>query len=84
MASLHTGAVPPAPSAYSVLVFVRALAAPVVLYSDNPVSLYEELKRTMQQANPATPKLLEKPGTGPLKKVALWDTEITGVALQGG
>jgi hypothetical protein len=73
---------PQAPTNYTVLVFVKSLAAPVVLYSDNPVSLYEEIKRHIQQANPSAPKLIEKPGAGPLKKVCLQDTEISGVALQ--
>lgn len=70
------------PGNYSVLVFINALAAPVVLYSDNPISLYEELKKIIQQANPGSPKLIEKPGAGPLKKVCILDTQITGVALQ--
>lgn len=70
------------PSGYTVLVFVKALAAPVVLYSDNPVSLYEEMKRHIQQAKADSPKLLEKAGAGPLKKVSFLDTEISGVALQ--
>jgi hypothetical protein len=69
-------------SPYTVLVFLRYLAAPIVLYSDNPVSLYDEVKRAMQQATHENPKLLEKQGIGPLKKVAFWDTEITGCALQ--
>ncbi len=72
----------PSPTNFTVLVFVKSLAAPVVLYTDNPVSLYEEIKRLIQQANPHSPKLIEKPGAGPLKKVSLLDTEISGVALQ--
>ncbi len=70
------------PSSYTVLVFLRHLAAPIVLFSDNPVTLYDEIRRHIQQANAESPKLLEKPGTGPLKKVSFLDTEITGVALQ--
>jgi hypothetical protein len=66
----------------SVLVFLRYLAAPVVLYSDNPITLYDEIRRHIQQATPASPKLLEKAGAGPLKKVSFFDTEITGVAIQ--
>lgn len=74
--------VTPPPANFTVLVFLKSLAAPVVLFSDNPVSLYEEVKRTIQQANPASPKIFEKPGMGPLKKVCFMDTEISGVALQ--
>lgn len=76
------GIPPSAPVNYSVLVFLKSLSAPIVLYSDNPVSLYEEIKRHIQQANTSSPKLLEKPGSGPLKKVSFLDTEISGVALQ--
>jgi len=72
----HTG------TGSSVLVFLRYLAAPVVLYSDNPVTLYDEMRRHIQQANPAAPKLLEKAGAGPLKKVSFFDTEVMGVAIQ--
>lgn len=71
-----------APTNYTVLIFLKSVAAPIVLYTDNPVSLYEEIKRHIQQASPATPKIIEKPGAGPLKKVAVLDTEIAGVALQ--
>lgn len=67
---------------FTVLVFVKSLAAPVVLYSDNPPGLYEKIKKIMQAANKATPKLIEEPGMGPLKKVCLLDVEISGVALQ--
>jgi hypothetical protein len=84
MASHGTASVnPQLPGNYSVLVFLKSLSAPVVLYSDNPISLYEEMKRHIQQAMPNSPKLLEKPGVGPLKKVSFLDTEISGVALQG-
>lgn len=73
---------PPQPTSFTVLIFIKFLAAPVVLFSENPVSLYEEIKRHIQQANPSNPKLIEKPGAGPLKKVCFLDTEISGVALQ--
>lgn len=66
----------------SVLVFLKSLATPVVLYSDNPTQLYEEMKQIIKSANPAAPKLVEKPGVGPLKKVCIIDTEISGVAMQ--
>ncbi len=65
-----------------VLVFMRSLATPLVLYADNATQLYEEIKQLIKMANPAAPKLIEKQGAGPLKKVAFLDTEISGVALQ--
>jgi hypothetical protein len=77
------GTINPNPAnSYTVLVFLKYLAAPVVLYSENPVSLYDELRRHLREAKAETPKLLEKPGTGPLKKVSFLDTDISGVALQ--
>lgn len=84
MGTLNPGmSQPQNPAQFTVLVFMKSLAAPIVLFSDNPVSLYEEIKRNVQQANAATPKLIEKNGAGPLKKVSFLDTEISGVALQG-
>lgn len=81
MASIPPVSLPPNVQ-IAVLVFMKALSTPVVLYSDNPTQLYEELKRVIQAANPASPKLIEKPGVGPLKKVAFLDTEVAGVAMQ--
>lgn len=66
----------------SVLIFLKSLATPVVLYTDNPTQLYEELKGLIKNANPSAPKLVEKPGVGPLKKVAFLDTELSGIAMQ--
>jgi hypothetical protein len=67
---------------FSILVFLKSLATPVVLYADNPTQLYEEMKSIIKQANPQAPKLVEKPGVGPLKKVCFLDTELSGVAIQ--
>ncbi|MBY0405799.1 MAG: hypothetical protein K2X66_17990 [Cyanobacteria bacterium] len=66
----------------SVLIFLKSLATPVVLYSDNPTQLYEEIKALIKGANASAPKIIEKPGVGPLKKVAFLDTELSGVAMQ--
>jgi len=66
----------------SVLVFLKGLATPIVLYADNATQLYEEIKGTIKSANPQAPRLIEKPGLGPLKKVAFLDTEVSGVAMQ--
>jgi hypothetical protein len=65
-----------------VLVFLSSLAAPVALYTDNPVALYEDIKRIMQAASEKSPKLIEKTGQGPLRKVSFLDTQVIGVALQ--
>lgn len=66
----------------SVLVFMKSLATPLVLYADNPTALYDEMKQIVRSANAQTPKLIEKQGVGPLKKVAFLDTEVSGVAVQ--
>ena len=66
----------------SVLVFMKALSTPVVLYAENPTQLYEEIKQLIRAANSQSPKLIEKQGVGPLKKVSFLDTELSGVALQ--
>ena len=66
----------------SVLVFLKSLSTPVVLYADNATQLYEEIKQIIRAANAQSPKLIEKPGVGPIKKVAFLDTEISGVAMQ--
>lgn len=66
----------------SVLVFLKSLATPLVLYADNPSALYDEMKQIIRAANPQAPKLLEKQGMGPLKKVSFLDTEVSGVAVQ--
>jgi hypothetical protein len=72
----------PATANISVLLFLRSMAAPVVLYGDNPTQLYEELKQVIRAASAQSPKLIEKPGAGPLKKVAFLDTDVMGVAMQ--
>ncbi|MEB3286468.1 MAG: hypothetical protein VKJ04_03085 [Vampirovibrionales bacterium] len=76
-----SGALPQAQQ-FSVLVFLRGLATPVVLYAENPTQVFDEVKGIIRQADPKAPKLIEKAGMGPLKKVAFLDIEVTGVALQ--
>lgn len=66
----------------SILVFLKGLATPIVLYAENTAQLYDEIKGIIKAANPQAPRLVEKPGLGPLKKVAFLDTEISGVAVQ--
>ena len=82
--SPSSGSVPPAPQVpnMAVLLLLRSLATPVVLYAETPTQLYDEIKTLMTQANPQAPKLIEKPGMGPLKRVAFLDTDVLGVALQ--
>lgn len=64
----------------SVLVFLKGNAAPVVLYVDKPMDLYEELTSYLKM--PANNKLLEKETSGPIKKIAFMSGQISSVAIQ--
>jgi hypothetical protein len=68
--------------AVAVMILIKGLATPVVLYCDQPFVMYDEIKAIIAQVNPASPKLIEKPAQGPLRKVCFLDTELAGVALQ--
>ncbi|MFM7468238.1 MAG: hypothetical protein ACKO37_01895 [Vampirovibrionales bacterium] len=68
---------------FAVLVLLKGLSAPVVLYTESPKVLYEELKHLWQKASVASPKLIEKETSGPLKRVCFYDIDIVGLALQG-
>ncbi|MBK8190001.1 MAG: hypothetical protein IPK79_06080 [Vampirovibrionales bacterium] len=72
------------PTLKTALIVMMRASAPLVLYPDNAEALYEELKAVIRNAKPSAPKLIEKTANGPLKRVALLDTEITGVSLQVG
>lgn len=76
-------AMPAANLKTAVLLLFKA-AAPVVVYPDNPEVFYDEIKKLIKAANPTAPKLIEKTGGGPIKKVAFLDTELVGVSLQVG
>jgi hypothetical protein len=66
----------------TVLVFLKSLATPIVLFTENPEQTYAELKETMKKASSVSPRLIEKQTIGPLKWVTFWDTELAGFALQ--
>ena len=65
----------------SVLVFLKGTTAPLVLYVDNPIGVYEELSSILKKNSP-TPMLIEKSTMGPIKKVCINSTELAAVALQ--
>jgi len=76
---------PPPPQAKPkkpVLIFLKVVGPPLVLYVENSEVVYQELKQIIVSANEQSPKLIEKIGKGPLKKLAVLDTQIAGVALQ--
>ncbi len=65
----------------SVLVFLKGTTAPLVLYVENPLALYDELSQILKLNSP-TVKLIEKNTLGPVKKVCIQSTQICAVALQ--
>lgn len=76
---------PPTPQVKTrkpVLIFLKVVGPPLVLYVDNSDVVYQEIKQIIAGANDQSPKLIEKMGKGPLKKLAVLDTQIAGVAIQ--
>ena len=65
----------------SVLVFLKGTTAPLVLYVENPLALYEELSQVLK-TNSQVAKIIEKTTVGPVKKVCILSTQICAVALQ--
>ena len=65
----------------SVLVFLKGTTAPLVLYVENPVALYDELSQILK-LNSQTSKIIEKNTLGPVKKVCISSSQICAVALQ--
>lgn len=63
----------------ALLIFIKGSSAPVVLYVENPQSVYEELQ---QMIKGQTSTLIEKDGTGPIKKLSVLSNQISAVALQ--
>ncbi|HSA07701.1 MAG TPA: hypothetical protein P5556_11045 [Candidatus Gastranaerophilales bacterium] len=66
----------------ALLVFLKVVAPPLVFYVDNPDETYLEIRNIMANAKPQMPKIIERLGKGPLKKLAVFDTQIAGVAIQ--
>lgn len=73
---------PPVKAKKPVLIFLKIVGPPLVLYVENSEAVYQEIKQIITSANEQSPKLIEKIGKGPLKKLAVLDTQIAGVALQ--
>ena len=63
----------------SLLIFVKGSSAPIVLYVENPQAAYEEIQQLIKIPSST---LLEKEGTGPIKKVTINASQISAVALQ--
>lgn len=63
----------------AVLIFLKNLAAPLVLYFENPQEIYDELKEVI---NTPSSKVFEFEPQGPIKKVCVNANQISAVALQ--
>lgn len=63
----------------SVLVFIKGSAAPIVMYVENPITVYEELKKIIELGQN---RLYEKECVGPIKNIAIITGQIAGLALQ--
>ena len=64
----------------SLLLFGNGWAAPLVLYFENPEIKFKELQEILK--TPAAARGLEFEPIGPIKKVSVLASQITGVALQ--
>lgn len=64
----------------ALLIFLKGSSAPVVLYVENPQAVYEEFQQLLKSA--ASSSLVEKEGTGPIKKLAFYPAQLSAVALQ--
>ena len=65
-----------------ILIFLKHVGPPVLLYVEDIEATYQELKGIITSASDRAPKLIEKIGKGPLKRLAVLDTQIAGIAIQ--
>lgn len=63
------------------LVFLKGASAPIVLYFEDTMAVYEELLAVIKSQSPVA-KLIEKEPIGPIKKIAFMSNQIISVALQ--
>ena len=63
----------------SVLVFIKGSTAPLVLYVENPLELYNELSQAIKSS---TATFIEKETNGPLKKVCFVSNQVAALAMQ--
>ena len=63
------------------LVFLKGASAPIVLYFEDTLAVYEELLAVIKSQSPVA-KLIEKEPIGPIKKIAFMSNQIISVALQ--
>ncbi len=61
----------------SLLIFLKGSVAPIVLYFEDPKKVYDDLQKVLKAAS--APKMVELDASGPIKKVSLVSTEISGL-----
>ena len=64
---------------YAILVFCKDMSTPMVLYFENAIKIYEDLKKVI---NSKEVKMVEFEPIGPIKKASIISDRIVGVALQ--
>ena len=69
----------PTKTRIALLVFIKGSAAPVVMYVENPITVYEELKKIMETGQN---KFYEKECRGPIKKVSFMTGQLSALAIQ--
>lgn len=62
-----------------IYVFLKESPNPIVLYFENPQQAFEELKQAMKSASPV---LVDKTATGPIKRLCVVSNQIKGLAMQ--
>ena len=63
----------------ALLVFMKGVSSPLVLYFERPEDVYAELKELIRTG---VSKVIEKETIGPIRKITLMSNEICAVALQ--
>jgi len=63
------------------LVFLKSAAAPMLLYFDDPKSVYDEILPLIRTQS-TVGKLIEKEALGPIKHVAIMSNQIASIAIQ--
>ena len=64
----------------ALLLFVKNIATPIILYFDNPDEEYKKIQQIL--AKPSAGRLLEFTPKGPIKFFSVIDNQISAVGLQ--
>ncbi len=66
----------------AIMIFLKQAGPPMIFYTDNPKEDYEDIKNIIANASNSSPKIVERFGKGPIKQLAVLDTQLAGIALQ--